>query len=293
MPFLAFIYEVTFMLYSSFFHIPTIGTATEKKIWDCGICSMDDFLNSPPDFISKKKKEFIFDHIKLSKEKIQINDPVYFIENLPPKEHWRIFNQYRNSSVYLDIETTGLDFYHSHITSIAIYDGKKIKYYVYGKNLNDFINDIKDYKVIITYNGKSFDIPFIEKFFNISLNHAHLDLRYILKSLGFSGGLKSCERQFGIERKDLLSELDGIFAVELWNDYLRRKNIKALETLLSYNIEDVLNLEHLMVEAYNKKILETPARLFPLLHKEKPANPFKIDYSTMEYVQKVVSINWC
>jgi hypothetical protein len=279
------------MLYNSFFHIPTIGAATEKKIWDCGICSMDDFLNSPPDFISKKKKELIFSHIELSKKKIKDNDPLYFVENLPSKEHWRIFNQYRNSSVYLDIETTGLDFYHSHITSIAMYDGKNIKYYVHGKNLNDFLSDIKDYKVIITYNGKTFDIPFIEKFFNISLNHAHLDLRHILKSLGFCGGLKSCERQFGIGRKDLLGEVDGFFAVELWNDYKRRRNVKALETLLSYNIEDVLNLEFLMVEAYNRKILETPARTFQLCHNKKPLNPFKIDESTMKYVQKVVSIN--
>jgi uncharacterized protein YprB with RNaseH-like and TPR domain len=279
------------MLYKSFFHIPTIGAATEKKIWNCGICSMDDFLDSPPDFISSKKKELIFGHIELSKEKIKNNDPVYFVENLPSKEHWRIFNQYRNSSVYLDIETTGLDFYHSHITSIAMYDGRKIKYYVYGRNLDDFVNDIKDYKVIITYNGKSFDIPFIEKFFNISLNHAHLDLRHILKSLGFSGGLKSCERQFGIGRKDLLGDVDGFFAVELWNDYIRRKNAKALETLLSYNIEDVLNLEYLMVEAYNRKILDTPAQNSPVFHGKKPLNPFKIDRETMAYVSRVVSIN--
>jgi hypothetical protein len=28
-------------------------------------------------------------------------------------------------------------------------------------------------------NGKSFDIPFIESFFNIRLNHAQIDLRYV------------------------------------------------------------------------------------------------------------------
>ena len=54
-------------------------------------------------------------------------------------------------------------------------------------------------KFLITYNGKLFDIPFIENFFNVELNHAQIDLRYILKSLGYVGGLKSCEKQLGLK----------------------------------------------------------------------------------------------
>ena len=65
-----------------------------------------------------------------------------------------------NSTVYLDIETTGLDRYFNDITTIALYDGHVIKTYVQGQNLDDFIEDIYKYKVIVTYNGKSFDIPF-------------------------------------------------------------------------------------------------------------------------------------
>lgn len=42
-----------------------------------------------------------------------------------------------------------------------------IKTYVQGQNLDEFAGDIRSYQVIITYNGKSFDIPFIESFFDI------------------------------------------------------------------------------------------------------------------------------
>ena len=68
------------------------------------------------------------------------------------------------------------------------------------KNLKDFIEDIQKYKVIVSYNGKSFDIPFIEHFFNIRLDHAHIDLRYILHSLGFRGGLKGMRTTAGDEQ---------------------------------------------------------------------------------------------
>ena len=67
----------------------------------------------------------------------------------------------------MDIETTGLDRYFNDITTIALYNGKSIQTYVQGQNLEDFIEDIQKYNVIVTYNGKCFDIPFIEYFFNI------------------------------------------------------------------------------------------------------------------------------
>ena len=66
----------------------------------------------------------------------------------------------------------------------------------------------------MTYNGKSFDIPFIESHFGAKLTHAHIDLRYILASLGYRGGLKGCEKQLGIDRGDL-KNVDGYFAVLL------------------------------------------------------------------------------
>ncbi|MBW1642466.1 MAG: ribonuclease H-like domain-containing protein, partial [Deltaproteobacteria bacterium] len=95
-------------------------------------------------------------------------------------------------------------------------------------------------------------IPFIENQFGLKLDHSHIDLRYVLVGLGFSGGLKGCERQLGINRGDL-SGVDWYFAVLLWNDYIRNNNKRALETLLAYNIEDVVNLEKLMVISYNMK----------------------------------------
>jgi len=273
------------VLNSSFSHIPSVGKVTERKIWGSGVRTMDDFLKSPPECFPLKKQKKIVRHIHLSKEKIRTKDARYFYDNLPSKEHWRLFKEYQDATAYIDIETTGLGATEDIITTIALYDGRNIKYYINGKNLDDFKKDIKKYKVIVTYNGKTFDVPFIRSFFGINMPHAHLDLRYILHSLGYSGGLKSCERQFGIGRTGSLADVDGFFAVLLWDDYKSKGNNKSLETLLSYNIEDVLNLEYLMIEAYNRKLKDIPFKLECLGNRAKPENPFEINASIVQRIK--------
>ena len=211
-------------------------------------------------------------------------NPNYFTELIPASHHWRFFPEFRNTTVYLDIETTGLSRYYETITTISLYDGQSIFYYVKDQNLDDFPVDIEQYSVIVTYNGKSFDIPFIERYFGIQLNQAHIDLRYILASLGYKGGLKSCETQLGFHRGDL-TDIDGFFAVLLWNDYLKNRNEKALETLLAYNIQDVLTLEVLMVIAYNLKIKNTPFYQNSLPEPVLPESPFRVDMETVERIR--------
>jgi uncharacterized protein YprB with RNaseH-like and TPR domain len=276
------------MLLSSFCHIPTIGRSTEDKIWENGVFTHEDFIDSPPSFIKENKKRHIIKHLEISKKELRQKNPLYFAENLPSSQHWRIFKEYENSSVYLDIETTGLGNYGDIITTIALYDGREVKYYVNGENLDEFVKDIFNYNVIISYNGKTFDIPFIERFFEIKLDHTHLDLRYILSALGFSGGLKSCEEKLGIGRKDGYEDIDGYFAVVLWQYYKKTKDIKALETLLSYNIEDVLNLDYLMREAYNRNISLLSLQTNPVPLKKKAENPLKADFGLVSFLKKRV-----
>jgi len=47
-------------------------------------------------------------------------------------------------------------------------------------------------------------------------------------------------------------------AVLLWREYRKKKDVRALETLLSYNIEDAVNLEKLACCAYNMLLEATP-----------------------------------
>lgn len=273
------------MLKNTFCHIPSIGARSEFRLWEEGIHSWSHIGNLSSIGLSPVKIYHIQKYIDKSQKNLTESRINFFYDTLPSREHWRLFPDFKHSIAYLDIETTGI-YYGDYITTIALYDGENIYYYVHGKNLKDFKKDIKKYNLLVTYNGKCFDIPFIENDLGITINAAHVDLRYVLASLGYKGGLKQCEKKLKITRRDL-RDIDGYFAVLLWNEYKRRNNSSALETLLAYNVQDVLNLEQLMTIAYNKKLQHTPFRKqlkIPTVKVVK--NPFKADKRVINKIKR-------
>ena len=103
--------------------------------------------------------------------------------------------------------------------------------------------------------------------------------------LGFRGGLKGCERQLDIDRGDL-KNIDGFFAVLLWDEYQRTGGQKVLDTLLAYNIQDTINLENLMVTAYNLKLRDTPFYESHCIRESTPPpNPFRVDLTTVDRIK--------
>ncbi len=274
------------MLQNTFHHIPGIGLKAEEKLWEAGLTDWR-MATAPHEVkVPLKKRHTIATHIQESMAQLRDRNLSFFKTRLPPGSHWRLFPEFRKETAFLDIETDGLDSDSGIITTIALYDGRSLRHYVNGRNLDEFPDDILSYKLLVTYNGKSFDIPFIERYFRIRLHHAQIDLRYVLAGLGIKGGLKRCEIALGIDRGDL-NGLDGFFAPLLFQDYRCNDNEKALETLLAYNMEDAVNLETLMVIAYNRKIERTPFfHTHALPEPERPAIPFRADRQTIEKIQR-------
>jgi uncharacterized protein YprB with RNaseH-like and TPR domain len=95
---------------------------------------------------------------------------------------------------------------------------------------------------IYTYNGSRFDLPFIQGRLNLDLRRqfAHTDLMYKCWLRNLKGGLKVVEARLGIERR--LQDMNGFMAVRLWWDYVNDNDTQALQRLLEYNREDVVNL---------------------------------------------------
>lgn len=248
-----------------------MGPRTEARLWARGIKTWDDLLlhhekggDSPNAALARE--------IKVSMRHLEKRDPAYFEERLPLAHHWRLYFEFQSSAAFLDIETNGIMGSGGYITSIALYDGKREHYYVRGKNLKNFPKDLREYDLLVTYNGKAFDLPFIEREFKINVKKAHIDLRHILHGLGFRGGLKGCERAIGIDRGGC-EGLDGYSAVLLWKDYMYSGNEGALETLLAYNMQDSVNLEALLVHVCNKNLQSTPFYKELRLRAETPPTP--------------------
>jgi uncharacterized protein len=151
---------------------------------------------------------------------------------------------------------------------------------VKGRNLESFCDAIEGFRQVVTYNGKCFDVPFVRKKLRTPMDHAHLDLRYLLNRLGYKGGLKGCEKLLGVHR-DGVEEVSGFMAVLLWREY-EEGNEKALETLLAYNVADAVNLEVLAVKAFNRYLERTPfdGELTLELPKQ-PHIPFRADARTI------------
>lgn len=245
------------MLKHTFCHIPRIGTTTEQRYWGKGLRHWDDAAGRIGEAALGSNAAWVRQHLDESLERLERGDAQWFDSRLPSAEGWRLFGEFRERVAYVDIETTGLSCGDDHITTIALSGAGEVKTYVHGDNLEDFQDDIRAFEVIATFNGKCFDVPFIERTFGIRLDMAHIDLRYVLKKIGFSGGLKSIEKQMGIGRDDL-EGVDGYFAVILWREYQNTGNAAALETLLAYNAADVVGLESMLVQAYNRLLGETP-----------------------------------
>jgi len=149
---------------------------------------------------------------------------------------------------HLDIETTGLSPLFNEITVLGIHlcNGEDTKFaQLVGERVTpDGISKaLARVNIIYTYNGKSFDLPFIHSRLGINLAKLfeHHDLMYDCWKNNLYGGFKAVEKQLGIERR--LKEVNGYEAVRLWWRYVNDYNEDALNTLLEYNKEDVLNLK--------------------------------------------------
>lgn len=262
------------MLCRTFCHIPGIGHKLERELWRAGVTSWERWRNPPPLPLSAVTRLEAERLLARSAEALA-DDPSFFTSRLENAQSWRIFPQFRERTAYLDIETTGLGA-DSVITTIALYDGREVRTFVNGDNLEDFIDAVAPFQVLVTYNGKGFDIPFIERFFRITLPQAQIDLRFVLARLGFKGGLKGCERKLGLHR-GALDGVDGLFAVRLWHAFRHSGDERYLHTLLAYNVEDTVNLERLMVEAYNRNLAATPFADELLPCPQPPSLPFFAD----------------
>ena len=275
------------MIRNTFLHIPGIGIKNEQALWKKGILSWDDILLEETDHFSGGKMKNIREGIKESQEQFQNGNVSYFASHLPQAEYWRFFPEFRESTAYLNVETSSLNPWCQPINVMTLYDGKEIFTYVYEKNLNDFIEDVKKYSIIVTYNGRRLDFPFIKFYLGLELDQSHIDLRYLLSSAGLRGGLKKCEEKVGIDRGDLKG-LDGCSAILLWEEYERNHNEKALETLLAYSTYDAVSLETLMIHAYNLKLKGTPFEESHKIRSPKfPEIPFKA------HLETILDLDYC
>jgi len=239
------------VLGNSFLHIPGIGPVTERRIWEQGVLTWDQFLTDPHAAgLPARTAQRIAEAITDSRDHLARDDHRFFATSLPSREHWRAFPEFSHRIAYLDIETTGLEG-SDYVTMIGLYDGRDVHTYTRGDNLHQFFHDIGRFGLLVTFFGSAFDLPFLRRRYpKLVFDQIHIDLCYTLRRLGLKGGLKRIERELDIPRSPETEHLDGWDAVLLWREW-ERGSQDALDLLKAYNKEDVRNLETLLRHAYH------------------------------------------
>ncbi len=215
----------------------------ESAIWHQGITDWNEFIaSSKVKGFSRTTKEQADEKIRQVK-RLFYNDEIELLaEVLPNKEHWRLYDDFKSETVFLDIETEGE---YGNITVVGLFDGENTKTFVRGINLDRRLlqQELRKYKLVITYNGSSFDLPVMQKYFQVSPCMPHIDLRGVCSRVGLIGGLKAIEQQLGIKRPESIKYVSGNDAAELWHCWKATGDKDFLDMLVTYNEEDIVNLK--------------------------------------------------
>jgi len=244
------------MLTATFVHAQGVGFDTERSLWRQGALDWRLFLEKYDDLKAPQAAKTLLRETALrSIEALENRNVAYFARNLMQREHWRALDSFDRIG-FLDIETNGQRS-GGCITVIGISKGDEDSYraYVKHRDLDEFVDDCRNYDGFVTFFGGGFDIPVLvgqyPELTSVFKDRLHVDLCPALKRLGLSGGLKRIERQLGISRGPDTDGMDGMDAVRLWRAYRsgRHGAEDALRVLIEYNKEDVLNMRALLAWA--------------------------------------------
>ena len=233
---------------NSFIGVRGVGETTERRLWTNGVTHWEEFDGS---IVGRTLAARIESYIEEGWDRLDRGDLGYFADGLPTSSRWRLYENAVDEACFLDIETTGLDAPRHEVTTVSVHQDGHTRTFVNGRDLTAerLDEELSGAGLLVTFNGRRFDVPFLETCFDLEVDVPHLDLMYPCQRLDLRGGLKRIERDVGIERDR--PDISGRDAVRLWHEY-ERGDERALETLVSYNRADTVNLQTLAEEVVER-----------------------------------------
>ena len=166
---------------------------------------------------------------------------------------------------FMDIETMGLSNVPIILIGVAEVKGNDIvcsqyflrNYTEESSIIEAYLTHLDEDSVHVTFNGKTFDVPFIKNrcIYNridANLDLAHLDLMYFAKNL-WSDDLPNCKLQtieremFGLERE---GDVPGQYIPGYYKSYLENENIGPVVPIIEHNAQDVISLANFLDKMY-------------------------------------------
>jgi len=242
-------------IYGAFLQFPHIGRKRRACLVNAGIDTWQELPECCPAALCGFRglwNELCHD-AACYRRQIEDGDWASVAAMICSSERWRLLADCWENIVYLDIETSGVDA-NSEVTTISCWDGKSLRLFLRGENLEDFLDYAETVPIFATFNGASFDMPKLCRHFHVPelFRGIHVDLRWVFYHAGWTGGLKTIEKKLGIQRPEDLQETDGLEAIELWDEWRDTKNPSARQKLLRYCAADTITLRQAAAQLLKK-----------------------------------------
>lgn len=255
---------------STFCHLRGIGPDREQALWKSGVATWDDFEKKyRPQrslFAGDVGGNAILRELELSRKALDEGQLEYFAEKLPKREHYRLAYAFPQDTVFLDIETTGLSRYYDYITLVGLSQGTSHYVHLRGCDPRPLIDAINSAKIVVTFNGSLFDLPFlIQEFGALRIPKVHVDLRFLVRRIGLKGGQKEIEERLSLKRPAEVADIRGDSAPVLWHRF-RRGDEDALRKLILYNHSDVHGMKAIFDIVAGRLIRRLRIPLTDLIH---------------------------
>ncbi|MGB9595264.1 MAG: ribonuclease H-like domain-containing protein [Candidatus Poribacteria bacterium] len=186
------------------------------------------------------------DMFNLSVDHIKLNNDFKSILNVDPQE-----------IVFLDIETTGLSNTPLFLIGLLYFDGDKLvidqlfarDYSEEAHLLHYFSEFMPKFNVLVTFNGKSFDIPFIRdrmifhrKFANWTYNHIDILLHSRRRWRGIFPDCKLQTLEYYVCQRRRIDDVPSSLVPEIYHDFVRNGNTEYILGVLNHNVLDLITL---------------------------------------------------
>ncbi len=242
------------MLIKTFLHLAGFTKKREKELWDKGVRNWTLFnrlkerhihsLGFKPQIYNKYR-----DFIKKSQSNLRVKNHLFFSNFLPKEETWRLYPEFSKDTCFMNVLTSGRCASQHDIGMITVSSNKKVTNFVQGQNLDEkhLKKELSKYKVVVTFDGSKFDMPFIQnKFPKIKIDHIQLELRKLYSKI-HKENIYQIKHQINSQ---LGMEINDHKAMQMVSKWKKNDDNILLNKLKNYSRINNLSMNYLLNNIY-------------------------------------------